>query len=167
MTQTTQATDYSTPIELGPASRTSGGRVGRVRRAFVWLCLLAASLVVAGVLLQAFSITAYIRGAGPDALKMHQTGGFMTHSVEIVVFLTALVGYWRSWKQIGLALLLPVVGTVQVVLIGDTDTSGGWINGLHGLLALIVLLLAGFIAQGARQSLSAAPNQDNHEGRTP
>jgi hypothetical protein len=167
MTQTTQASDYSEAIELGPASRTSGGRAGRVRRVFVWLCLLAASLVVAGVLLQAFSIAAYMRGAGAGALQMHQTGGFVTHSVEIVVFLAALVGYWRSWMQIGLALLLPVVGTAQVMLIGDTDTSGGWINGLHGLLALVVLLLAVFIAQGARRSLSAAPNEHNHERRTP
>lgn len=162
MTQTTQAT----PIELAPARRTSGGRVGRVRHAFVWLCLLAASLVVAGVLLQAFSIAAYIRGAGADALTMHQTGGFVTHSVEIVVFLAALVGYWRSWMQIGLALLLPVIGTLQVVLIGDTDRSGSWINGLHGLLALIVLLLAVLIAERARRSLTTARNQDD-ERRTP
>lgn len=167
MTQTTQASDDPAAIELGPARRTSGGRVGRVRRVFVWLCLVGASVVVAGVLLQAFSIAAYVRGAGADALQMHQTGGFVTHGVEIVVFLTALVGYWRSWMQIGLALLLPVVGTVQVVLIGDTHTSGGWINGLHGLLALVVLLVAVSIAQGARRSLSAAPNERNHERRTP
>jgi hypothetical protein len=166
MTPTTQATDYSTPIELGPGRRTTGGGVGRVRQAFVWLCLLAASLVVAGVLLQAFSIAAYVRGAGGDALTMHQTGGFVTHSVEIVVFLTALVAYWRSWMQIGLALLLPVLGTLQIALIGDTDRSGGWINGLHGLLALIVLLLAVFIAQGARRSLATARNQDDGR-RTP
>lgn len=163
----TQTSDYSAAIELGPARKTSGGRVGRVRRAFVWLCLVGASVVVAGVLLQAFSIAAYMRGAGADALHMHQTGGFVTHSVEIVVFLAALVGYWRSWMHIGLALLLPVVGTVQVALIGDTGTSGGWINGLHGLLALVVLLLAVSIAQGARRSLSAAPNEHNHERRAP
>jgi hypothetical protein len=128
---------------------------------------LAASLVVAGVLLQTFSIAAYMRGAGPDALTMHQTGGLVTHSVEIVVFLVALVGYWRSWTQIGLALLLPVVGTAQVALIGDTDTSGGWINGLHGLFAVVVLLLAVFIALRARGTPATPPKQGDNERRTP
>lgn len=125
----------------------------KLRRAFLWLFLATATLVAAGVLLQAFSIAAYIRGAGQEALDMHETGGFVTHSIEIIVFLIALVAFWGAWRWIGIALLLPVVGTIQVVLIGDTDESGGWINGLHGLLALVVLLLAVFLAQAAFRSL--------------
>ncbi len=70
----------------------------RVRRGFLWLYLLAASLVVLGVLLQAFSIAAYVRGAGTGARDMHETVGFITHSIEIVVFLAALVGYWGIWR---------------------------------------------------------------------
>jgi hypothetical protein len=110
-------------------------------------------LVAVGVLLQAFSIAAYARGAGTDALDMHQTVGFVTHSIEIVVFLAALVGYWGRWRSIGLALLLPVIGTIQVLLIGDTDASGSWTNGLHGLFALVVFLLALVLAQEAMRSL--------------
>jgi hypothetical protein len=123
----------------------------RVRRVFLWLYVLTASLVAIGVLVQAFSIAAYVRGAGQEALDLHTTGGFITHSVEIVVFLVALGAYWGAWRWVGLAALLPIVGTVQLLLIGDTDTTGGWVNGLHGLFALVVFLLAVVLAQtGAR-----------------
>jgi hypothetical protein len=124
-----------------------------VRRAFLWLYLVTALAVAVGVLIQAFSIAAYVRGAGTDALDMHETVGFVTHSVEIVVFLAAIGGYWRNWRQIGLAFLLPVVGTVQLFLIGDTGEPGGWVNGLHGLLALIVLVLAMALARDGIRSL--------------
>jgi hypothetical protein len=113
----------------------------------------AVTLVVIGVLLQAFSITAYVRGAGSGALDMHETVGFITHDLEILAFLAALVGFWGSWGRVGLALLLPVIGTIQVFVIGDTDTSGGWANGLHGLLALVVLILAGILTHDALRGL--------------
>jgi hypothetical protein len=124
-----------------------------MRRAFLWIYLVAVTLVVIGVLLQAFSITAYIRGAGSGALDMHETVGFITHDLEILAFLAALVGFWGSWGRVGLALLLPVIGTIQVFVIGDTDTSGGWANGLHGLLALVVLILAGILTHDALRGL--------------
>lgn len=113
-----------------------------LRRGFLWLYLLAASVVAVGVFVQAFSIAAYARGAGPDALDLHTSVGFLVHSIEIVVFLLALVAFWGAWRIVGFAVLLPVVGTLQVVLIGDTDEVGSWVNGLHGLFALVVLLLA-------------------------
>ena len=152
------------PIELAPPRYGRARRaLKRIQRGFVWLYLLTAVLVALGVLLQAFSIAAYVRGAGPDALELHETGGFVTHSVVIVVFLAALVGYWGSWKRVGLALLLPVIGTIQVLLIGDTDASGGWINGLHGLFALVVLLLAVALAQSGMRSLSTSSTDDRKE----
>jgi len=123
-----------------------------LRRVFLWLYLATATLVAAGVLLQAFSIAAYVRGAGQDALDLHETGGFITHSIEIVVFLTALVAFWGTWRLVGFALLLPVIGTIQVVLIGDTDKSGGWVNGLHGMFALVVLLLAVALVEAGRRA---------------
>jgi hypothetical protein len=127
-----------------------------MRRVFLWLYVVTGSIVVVGVFLQAFSIAAYVRGAGKDALDMHSTVGFLTHSVEIVVFLVALIGYWGAWRRLWLPVLLPVIGTVQVVLIGDTDKSGGWVNGLHGLFALIVLLLAAALVQDGTRSLRAS-----------
>jgi hypothetical protein len=128
----------------------------RVRRILLWLYVITAAIVAAGVLLQAFSIAAYVRGAGEDALDLHVTGGAVTHGVEIVVFLAALGAYWGAWRLVGFALLLPVIGTAQVFLIGDTDEAGGWVNGLHGLFALVVLLLAVALAETGRRSLRSA-----------
>jgi hypothetical protein len=68
----------------------------------------------------------------------------------------ALVGYWSTWSRVGLAAMLPIVGTVQLFLIGDTDEAGGWINGLHGLLALVVYLLAVVLAPAGVRSLRRA-----------
>ena len=130
----------------------SSASASRLRRAFLWLYLATAALVAIGVLIQAFSIAAYVRGAGPDALDVHETGGFITHSVEIVVFLAGLVAFWGAWRRVGFALLLPVIGTIQLVLIGDTDERGSWVNGLHGLFAMVVLLLAVALVQAGWRS---------------
>jgi len=132
-----------------------GAPASRLRQAFLWLYLIGAALVAAGVLLQAFSIAAYVRGAGPEALDLHETGGFVTHSIEIIVFLTALVAFWGVWRTVALALLLPVIGTAQVLLIGDTGEPGGWVNGLHGLFALVVLLLAVALVQTGLRALGS------------
>ena len=91
--------------------------------------------------------------AGASARDLHVNGGFVTHTVEIAVFLFALIGFWGAWRRVALALLLPLVGTAQVVLVCDTDGSGGWVNGLHGLFAIVVLVLAGALAEVGRRSL--------------
>lgn len=125
------------------------------RRPVAWLYVGAACTVAAGVLLQAFSIAAYVRGAGESARDLHVNGGFLTHSVEMVLFLLALVAFWGAWRIVAFALLLPIIGTAQVLLIGDTDEQGGWVNGLHGLLALVVLVMALLLAEIGRRSLRA------------
>ena len=137
-----------------PALRTPA-RVTGWRRPVAWLYVGAACIVAAGVLLQSFSIAAYVRGAGSSARDLHVTGGFVTHNVEIVLFLIAVVAFWGAWRVVGFALLLPIIGTAQVLLIGDTDEQGGWLNGLHGLLALVVLVMALLLAEIGRRSLSA------------
>ncbi len=149
------------PIEIAPRTGGWAPRVlKRAQRGFAWLFVLTALIVAVGVLLQGFSIAAFMRGAGPDALEMHQTGGFVTHSVEIIVFLAALIAFWGSWKRVGMALLLPVIGTIQVLLIGDTGASGSWINGLHGLFAFVVLLLAVALAWEGKRVLSAEKRKE-------
>jgi hypothetical protein len=127
------------------------------RRIAVWLFTAAAAIVVAGVFLQAFSIAAYVRGAGQGARDLHETGGFLTHSVEFAVFVLALIAFWGAWRRVGFALLLPLVGTLQMLLVGDTDKSGGWVNGLHGLFALVVLLLAAALVELGRRALRGGP----------
>ena len=124
-----------------------------MRRVLIWVYLAGAVLVVIGVFLQAFSITAYIRGAGSGALDMHQAVGSVTNILEVVTFLGALIGFWGSWTRVGFAFALPVIGTIQLFAIGDTDTSGGWANGVHGLLALVVLVLAGMLTHDGMRAL--------------
>ena len=94
-----------------------------------------------GVFLQAVPITAYARPGGATA-RSTCTGlvGGITHLIEVVVFLAALVAWWKQWGVIALAFTLPLIGTIQMILVGDTDEEGGWVNGLHGLFALVVLV---------------------------
>jgi hypothetical protein len=140
--------------------RQSAAVLPPLRRAVAWLSVATAAAVAAGVLLQAFSIAAYIRGAGVAARDLHASVGYTTHILEIVVVVAALVGFWGAWRKLGLAFLLPLVGTLQLLLIGDTDRHGSWINGLHGFLALVVLLLAIAIAwEGARSLRPAGRHQ--------
>lgn len=125
------------------------------RGAALWAYTVATSLVAAAVFVQAFSIAAYARGAGKGARDLHVSVGFITHSVEVVVFLLALAAFWGAWRPVGLALLLPLIGTLQLFLIGDTDKTGGWVNGLHGLFALVVLAIAVALAEIGRRALRA------------
>ena len=130
------------------------------RRALGWAFVAGTAVVAAGVLLQAFSIAADIRGAGKSALDLHETGGFITHSIEVVTLLLAIAAFWGAWRFVGYAALLPIIGTAQLVLVGDTEEQGGWVNGLHGLLALVVFVLALWLADGARRRLGGALLRD-------
>ena len=116
------------------------------RRVFTWIFTVSALVVALGVLWQAFTIASYVRGAGDEARDLHVIGAYVTHNLEIVVFVAALVAFSGDWRRVGFALLLPLYGTFQVFVIGDTDEPGGWVNGLHGLLALVVLLQATVLA---------------------
>ncbi len=137
---------------VGPVN-TAAPQAGphRARKVFLWIFTLSALVVAVGVLWQAFTIVSYVRGAGDEARELHVIGAYVTHNLEIVVFVAALVAFWGDWRRVGFALLLPLYGTFQVFVIGDTDEPGGWVNGLHGLLALVVLLQAtALAADGAR-----------------
>lgn len=128
------------------------------RRAALWVFTVAAAVVAAGVLWQAFMIVAYVRGAGPEARDLHVSGAYAVHTLEFVVALAAAVAFWDDWRRVGFAVLLPIYGTFQVFAIGDTDRPGGWADGLHGLLALIVLLQAAMLAvDGARHLRRRVP----------
>jgi hypothetical protein len=107
----------------------------------------AASIVVVGVFLQAYLITAYVAGAGDGALDAHGVLGFaVIHLSELVVFLTALGAFWKRWGWIGFNFFLFVLGTAQIFLAPpDEDPASGWVHGLHGLFALFVLVVAAII----------------------
>jgi hypothetical protein len=117
-------------------------------RAATWVNLVFASIIVIGVFLQAYFITAYVTGAGEGALDAHGfVGGLIIHGSELIVFLSALVAFWRMWGWIAVNFGLFVFGTIQIFLAPpDDDPASGWVHGLHGLFALIVLVYAAYIA---------------------
>jgi len=126
-----------------------------MRRPFLWIQLVLAALVVLGVWLQVYFIASYLFGAR-DALDLHRDVGGITHIVEVLVFLTAFGAWWRHWGKIGHAFGLAVIGTVQIALTDSDD----WVGGLHGLLALVILVLAVYVAKWNAEALGLTRGRD-------
>jgi hypothetical protein len=125
-----------------------------MRRIFLWINLVLASLIVLLVFLQAYFITAYVAGAGESALDAHSVTGFLfIHAAELLVFLTAFGAWPRAWKWIGFTFLLFALGTVQILLTPVEERTNGWLHGLHGLLALVVAVTAAIIAHRGMRDL--------------
>ncbi len=122
-------------------------------RAFLWILLIGAVVVVLGVLFQAFSIAAYARGAGDGALDAHGGMSLVVHIGQLLVVIGAIGAFWRNWPAVGLAVLFLVVSLGQLFALGDNETPGGWVNGLHGLLALVLLLWGAWYASVAARQL--------------
>jgi len=120
-----------------------------VTRGFQWAVLVLSALVVVGVFLQVYFIAAYFFGAGTDALDAHTDLGGIVHIVEVLVFLAALVGFWKKWTDVGWAFALALIGTVQLGLSEADD----WAGGFHGVLALVVLILAAVVSHRTMRAL--------------
>jgi hypothetical protein len=136
---------------LAPAGR--DGRVAALRRGAAWLHLALALAIALGVFVQVYLIGAYIFGAGSDALDAHTGVGFSVHGLEVLLFLVALAA-WLPRADIGLSLLMALLGTTQLAL----ADAHGWTGGLHPLGALLVLALATEIARRDLQRLRHQPN---------
>lgn len=121
-------------------------------RAFLWANLVLAVLVAVGVFVQVYLIATYVFSGlhDTDALDAHKNLGGIVHIVEVLVFLTAIGGYWRRWGEIGLSFALAAIGTIQLSLASGDEN---WVGGLHGVFALLVLLLAGAIAHRTMRAL--------------
>jgi formate hydrogenlyase subunit 3/multisubunit Na+/H+ antiporter MnhD subunit len=52
--------------------------------------------------------------------------------------------------------LFLILSVAQIAFLGDTDEQGGWINGLHGLLALVILLAGIWYFTQARRDLTSS-----------
>ena len=124
-----------------------------MKRTFTWLVFIGGIVVVLGVLWQAFSIAAYVRGAGEGALDAHGGGSLIVHIGQLAIVIGALVAYWGNWDAVGAALGFLVVSFLQLAFLGDTDDKGGWVNGMHGFLALIILIAGLLYAQRAAREL--------------
>jgi asparagine N-glycosylation enzyme membrane subunit Stt3 len=123
-----------------------------IRRGAIWAHLGLALLVVAGVFAQVYLIGAYIFGAGSDALDAHTNVGFTVHGLEVLLFLIALVA-WLPRADVGLSLLMALLGTTQIAL----ADAHGWTGGLHPLGALLVLVLATAIVRRDLQRRRTPP----------
>ena len=109
-----------------------------------------AALVGVGVFVQVYLIAAFTFGA--DTLDAHKHVG---NAVVVLIVLTALHGFvarWGNWKAIAPSAALLVAG-IALVGLAEGDT---WVGGLHGLLALVVLVLAGIIHVRAMRAAKAA-----------
>ncbi len=121
-----------------------------MRRTFLWINVVLASIIVLGVFLQAYFIASYAMGAGEDALDAHGFVGFLfIHAFELIVFLSALGAWWGMWRWVGLSFFLFAFGTLQIFLSGGDE----WLGGLHGLFALFVMVTAAVIAYRGMQEL--------------
>jgi hypothetical protein len=134
-------------------------------RTATWVHLVFASIVIIGVPFQVYFIASYFSGAGEGALDAHGfTGGVIVHGAELLVLISSLVAFWGFWRWVGWSALLFVLGTVQIFLAPpDEDPASGWVHGLHGLGALLVFLLAAYLAYndarllGLRRTPEPAP----------
>jgi hypothetical protein len=128
-----------------------------MRRAFLWINVVLATVIVVGVFVQAYLITAYVTGAGDGALDAHGFLGFaIIHPAELLVFLTAFGAWPRAWKWIGFTFFLFVLGTAQIFLAppdNADDRASGWVHGFHGGLALLVAVTAAIIAYRGMKDL--------------
>lgn len=131
------------------------------QKVFRWSVLIAASLVVIGVFLQVYFIAVYILGSNADALDTHTGLGNVVHGFEVLTFIAALGAYWKRWRFVASAAALAVVGTIQLALI---DAGNEWVSGLHGLLALVVLILAHEVSQRAVRELGLGRHRADGPG---
>ena len=144
-----------------------------MRRTFLWINVVLASIIVLGVFLQAWFIATYIIGNEESALDAHGVlGGLVIHGAELLVFLTAFGAWPRAWRWIGFTFLLFVVGTVQIFLLpsdSDDPVSSGaaWVHGLHGLFALVVMVMAAVIAHRGMRDLGLKRGRSADVGGAP
>jgi hypothetical protein len=124
-----------------------------MRRTPLKIVLAGGTLVVLAVLWQAFTISAYVRGAGDGALDAHGMGSLFVHIGQLMIVVGAIWAWWGNWKAVGTAVAFLVLSVAQLAALGDTDKQGGWVNGLHGFLALIVLISALIYAYYAKRAL--------------
>ncbi len=91
-----------------------------------------------GVFLQVYLAAGELFGTG--SLDDHRDLGWTVHNFEVAVFVTALVA-WLPRADIGWSVALAVIGTAQILL-SDADR---WVGAIHGVGALVVLILASII----------------------
>jgi hypothetical protein len=125
-----------------------------MKRYALWGQAVLATLIFVAIFVQVYLIASYIFGA--DSLEAHKSVGGITHGLEILAGLVGIGAWWGNWRMVGVSVLLPVIGTIQVAF----ADGHRYVGGLHGLFALFVLGIAGFLghraAMGARTTATPA-----------
>ena len=85
-----------------------------MKRNFTWVVFVGGVIVVLGVLLQSFTIAAYVRSGEEGALDAHGGGSLIVHIGQLAVVIGALVAYWGNWRQVGLAIGFLVLSIAQL-----------------------------------------------------
>jgi hypothetical protein len=124
-----------------------------MKRFFLWLVLVGAVICFCGVLWQSFSIAAYVRSGSEGWVDAHGAGSAPVHLGQLMIVIGAIVAAWGNWRAVGAALGFLVLSVAQLAFLGDTEEEGSWVNGFHGLLALVILLSALAYAQWAARKL--------------
>lgn len=130
-----------------------------IRRGATWTHLGLAVLVVVGVFAQVYLIGGYLFGAGVDALEAHRTVGFTVHAFEVWILIAALVARLPR-PDLGLSLLMALVGTAQIALSG----AERWTGALHPLGALFVLVLGALLVRRDLRHLRHIPRSAQGAG---
>jgi hypothetical protein len=112
------------------------------------LHLAAATAVVALIFVQLYLIGEYVYG-DTGALLTHESVGKVVPFIELLVFLTALAGWWSNRLQVGLSLALFIVGGVQVSFATNHWGTNPSVRALHPALVPGVILLAAVTAARA------------------
>jgi hypothetical protein len=85
----------------------------------------------------------------------------VVHPAEVLVFLVALGGWWRQWRNVAWSFALALLGTIQVFSVGDLEEPGnGWLHGLHGGLVIFVVALAAYIARREPEHSASAQRDE-------
>ncbi len=133
-----------------------------MRRYFIWASLIFAVLVLVGIVLQLYFIASYLFGEA-GALTAHKRTGDIVHAMEILSFLSALVGWWGNWRNVAWSFAFAVVGTAQAFAAGNLNSpSNGWLHGLHGGLVLFVVALAATSSSASRKRWGCATGRPRY-----
>jgi hypothetical protein len=111
------------------------------RRAMRLVHAAAATVVVALIFVQLYLIGEYVYG-NVSALSTHESVGKVVPFLELLVFLTAVAGWWANRVQVGLSLALFIVGGIQVSFATTHWGTNPSVRAFHPMLAVAVVLLA-------------------------
>jgi hypothetical protein len=122
-----------------------------VRRIARFLHPIGAAAIVFLVFVQVYLIADYIFG-NAGVLNTHEVIGRVVVGVELILLVTARIGWWRNWAQMGASAALFLIGALQAELAKDIGNSPS-VHAFHGMLAFAVFAIAWWILVQTRDDV--------------